>query len=86
MKLNVKNLKLYGKTFEEQFFREKVINTIEVANIQQVGATSFQDWGVGSLRQGSFSSLPFIEGGVSSHDGAVWKHHLDLIEPTFSRS
>ena len=86
MKLYVQHFELYGKTFEEQFFNAKVINTMEVANIQQVAATSFQDWGVGPLRQGSFSSSPFIERGVFSHDGAVWKHSRDLIKPTFSRS
>lgn len=36
---------LHGKTFEEQFFDTKIVNTMEAANIQKVAALSFQDWG-----------------------------------------
>ena len=84
MKLYVGHFELYGKTFEEQFFNTKVINTMEAANIQQVAALSFQDWGKVSAR--NISSSPFLGRGIFTSDGAFWKHSRDLIKPTFTRS
>ena len=84
MKLYERHFELYGKTFEEQFFNTKVINTMEAANIQQAAALSFQDWGKLSSRNAS--SSPFLGRGIFSEDGAFWKHSRDLIKPTFARS
>ena len=83
MKLYEGHFELYGKTFEEQFFDTKVINTMEAANIQQAAALSFKDWGKVSSR--ITSSSPFFGRGIFSEDGAFWKHSRDLIKPTFAR-
>ena len=84
MKLYMKYFDLYGKTFEERFFHTKIINTMEAANIQQVTALSFRDWGKSSSRNAS-SSL-FLGRGIFSEDGAAWKSSRDLIKPLFARS
>lgn len=84
MELYMRQFDLHGKTFEEQFFDTKIINTMEAANIQQVAALSFQDWGKSSARNAS--SSPFLGRGIFSEDGAFWRHSRDLIKPTFARS
>lgn len=84
MKLYEEHFDSYGKTFEEQFFNTKVINTMEAANIQQTAAISFHDFGKVAGR--NRSSSPFLGRGIFTEDGAFWKHSRDLIKPTFSRS
>lgn len=54
-----------GKTFEENFFGTRVINTIEPANIKEVSALSFEDYG--KPAQNFFKS--FLGDGVLSLDG-----------------
>ena len=85
MKLWMSHFSLYGKTFEEQrFFDTKIINTMEAANIQQVAALSFDEWG----RSASSNALssPFLGRGIFTEDGVFWKHSRDLIKPLFARS
>lgn len=84
MKLYMSHFYLYDKTFEERFFDTKIINTMQSANIQQVAALSFRDWGKSSSRNASAS--PFLGRGIFSEDGAFWKHSRDLIKPLFARS
>ncbi len=84
MKLYMRHFHLHGKTFEERFFNTKIINTMEAANIQQVAALSFQDWGKSSSRNAAVS--PFLGRGIFSEDGAFWKHSRNLIKPLFARS
>lgn len=84
LRLHERHFDLYGKTFEERFFNAKVINTMEVANIQQVASTSFQDWVKVSSR--SSSASPVLGRGIFSADGVFWRHSRDLIKPTFARS
>ncbi len=84
MKLYERHFEIYGKTFEEQFFGTKIINTMEPANIQQVTALAFQDWGKSPSRNRSWG--PFLGKGIFTEDGPVWKHSRQLIKPTFARS
>ncbi|KAF7873928.1 hypothetical protein EAF04_002600 [Stromatinia cepivora] len=71
-----------GKTFEENFFGTRVINTIEVPNIQQVSALGFEDYG--KPAQNFFKA--FLGDGVLSLDGEAWRHSRDIVKPIFSRS
>lgn len=84
MKLYEEHFNSYGKTFVEQFFNTKIINTMEAANIQQTAALSFYDFGKVAGRNRSTS--PFLGRGIFTEDGALWKHSRELIKPTFSRS
>lgn len=65
MALFMKHFNEIGKTFEENFFRTRVINTIEVRNIQRVCALSFEDYG--KPAQNFFKA--FLGDGVLSLDG-----------------
>lgn len=84
MRLYMSHFDLYCKTFEERFFDTKIINTMEAANIQQVAALSFRDWGKSSSRDASASL--FLGRGIFSENGALWKYSRDLIKPLFARS
>ncbi|KAL6720823.1 hypothetical protein ACLMJK_002748 [Lecanora helva] len=57
---------------------------MEAANIQQVTALSFHDWGKSASRNSS--SSPFLGKGIFSEDGIYWKHSRELVKPTFARS
>ncbi|KAJ8062649.1 hypothetical protein OCU04_009171 [Sclerotinia nivalis] len=65
MGLFMEQINKIGKTFEENFFGTKVINTVEVRNIQQVCALAFEDYG--KPAQNFFKS--FLGDGVLSLDG-----------------
>ncbi|KAF5875286.1 putative cytochrome p450 alkane hydroxylase protein [Botrytis fragariae] len=65
MALFMKHFNEIGKTFEENFFATRVINTIEVHNIQRVRALSFEDYGKSA--QNFFKA--FLGDGVLSLDG-----------------
>ncbi|TAQ84692.1 hypothetical protein B7494_g6984 [Chlorociboria aeruginascens] len=82
MSLYMDHYRLYGKTWEQQFFTTKIINTMDMRNIQEVMALSFQDYGKPSRKL--FSE--FIGDGIFAQDGPAWKHSRDLVKPIFSRS
>ena len=85
MKLYMKHFSLYGKTFQETFFNETVINTMEMANIQHIAALSFQDW-VKVAGSRLKSTSPVLGRGIFTEDGAHWRHSRDVIKPGFSRA
>ncbi|TGO20136.1 hypothetical protein BTUL_0001g01470 [Botrytis tulipae] len=82
MALFMKHFNEIGKTFEENFFGTRVINTIEVRNIQRVCVLSFEDYG--KLAQNFFKA--FLGDGVLSLDGNAWKHSRDIVNHMFSRA
>lgn len=82
MKLVMEEFERYGKTWEEETFDSKVINTMEVRNIQEMAALSFHDYE--KPNRAIFN--PFLGHGIMSQDGAEWKHSRDLIKPIFSRA
>ena len=61
----------YGKTFEENLKGQKVINTIEPANIQQVTTSAFGDYGRDPERVKA--GVPFLGPSIFS-DGPVWSN------------
>ena len=80
MKLVMEQFEEYGKTWAESTFDFKVINTIEVRNIQEVAASSFQDY----IKEDRSPFNPFLGDGILSQDGPKWKHSRNLIKPIFS--
>ncbi|TGO60346.1 hypothetical protein BCON_0036g00360 [Botryotinia convoluta] len=82
MALFMEHFNEIGKTFEENFFGTRVINTIEVRNIQRVCALSFEDYG--KPAQNFFRA--FLGDGVLSLDGKAWKHSRDIVKHIFSRA
>ena len=80
------HFKMHGKTFEELFLGTKVINTMELENIQRVAVYSFQDWGKSSSRNRNNAFTPVFGEGIFTQDGAAWKHSREMIKPLFTRS
>ena len=83
-RLYLQQFREYGNTWEENLAGARVINTIEPANIQQVAALSFQDYGKPAMRNKALA--PFFGNGIFSQDGAIWKHSRDIIKPLFTRA
>ena len=73
----------HGKTFEENFQGQRLINTAEPANVQQITALAFEDFGKDpeKLRV----QEPFLGPSVFS-DGRVWREGRALVRPTFARA
>jgi cytochrome P450 len=82
MQLYMRHFGMLGKTWEENFHRTKVINTMEAVNIQHVTTTGFQNFA--KISQKGFT--PFLGKGIFSQEGAAWRHSRDLIKPIFTRS
>ncbi|EPE28162.1 Cytochrome P450 [Glarea lozoyensis ATCC 20868] len=82
MQLYMRHFGILGKTWEENFHRTKVINTMEGINIQHVTTTGFQHYA--KISQKDFT--PFLGKGIFSQEGAAWRHSRDLIKPIFTRS
>ncbi|PNP47752.1 hypothetical protein THARTR1_10437 [Trichoderma harzianum] len=80
--LYMEHFSIYGKTWEENFLGKRVINTMEMKNIQHVASSGFEDYGKGSNAMGK----RFLGDGIFSQDGPEWKHSRDMIKPIFSRS
>ena len=76
--------KQYGRTIKMKSLGPAYILTAEPQNIQAIAATKFNDFGVGP-RRGDIGA-PFLDRGVFTEDGDVWKHSRALIRPTFSRN
>ena len=82
-KLYETQFELYGKTFEEIFNGQKLVNTIEPANIQQITALAFDDYckNPGRLK----AQAPFLGPSVFS-DGPLWKQTRPLVKSAFGRA
>lgn len=80
------HFKLHGKTFEELFLGAKVINTMELDNIQRVAVYSFQDWRKSASRNRNNPFSQVFGEGIFSQDGPAWKHSREMIKPLFTRS
>jgi cytochrome P450 monooxygenase len=73
----------YGKTFEEIWRGRPLINTIEPANVQQVAALAFEDYGKDPERAKAQGA--FFGPGIFS-DGPVWKKARALVKPIFAKA
>ncbi|KAI1529187.1 CypX, Cytochrome P450 [Pyrenophora tritici-repentis] len=70
-------------TFYANFMGSEGIFTVEPRNIQAILATQFKDFGLGELRNESFS--PLLGRGIFSSDGEQWSHARALLRPQFAR-
>ena len=76
--------KVYGRTFEMKALGGVQIQTSQPENIQAVCTSAFDDWGVEPMR-GNIGA-PFLDRGIFTDDGPIWKHSRGLVRPTFSRA
>lgn len=82
-KLYESQFERYGKTFQENLRGQRIINTIEPANIQQITALAFEDYGRDPGRVKA--QAPFLGPSIFS-DGPVWKQSRALLKPTFAQA
>jgi cytochrome P450 monooxygenase len=82
-KLYESQFEQYGRTFEEIWRGKALINTTEPANVQQVAALSFEDYGKDPERLKAQS--PFFGPSIFS-DGPIWKHARAMVKPIFARA
>jgi cytochrome P450 monooxygenase len=76
-------LKRYGKTFEEIWRGNPLINTIEPANIQKIATLAFEDYS--KDHQKVIAQAPLLGPSVFS-DGPIWKYARSKIKPIFARA
>lgn len=82
-KLYESQFEKYGRTFEEIWRGKPLINTTEPANVQQVAALAFEDYGKDPERLKAQS--PFYGPSIFS-DGPIWKHARGMVKPIFARA
>jgi hypothetical protein len=81
-KLYLSHFDLLGKTWEENTFNQRTINTMDMRNIQHIAALNYEDFGKG----GNMQRSPLIGPGILSLDGPAWKHAREMVKPIFSRA
>lgn len=74
---------LYGKTFEENWKGQKLINTMEPTNIRQITTIAFGDYCKDPGR--ARAQAPFLGPSIFS-DGPIWEQARALVNPTFARA
>ena len=74
----------YGKTFEIKSIRGMQIETTHPENAQAICTSMFDEWAVTPLR--GAVGAPFIESGIFTQDGSIWKRSRALVRPTFNKS
>ena len=73
----------YGKTFQATIWGQKVLYTMEDANIQAVHTTEFRNFGAEPIRK--TVNQGWMGDGIFVSDGAMWKHSRSLLKPMFSK-
>ena len=84
-KVYERHFETYGKTFEERFFGQKTITTMEPANVQHVLGHASKDFAKRESRTRKAIIRKFIGPGILTYTDAEWKHARDLIKPIFTR-
>ena len=73
-----------GKTWEEIFLDQRVINTMDIANHHYIHTVGFEDFGKPSRR--SKISAPILGNGIFMAEGAQWKKSRSIIKPIFAKA
>lgn len=79
-----KQYKNYGLTFTSRFMTQKIIHTVEPANIKAVLSTKFAHYGIGSRRKNAFR--PLLGESIFQLDGHAWVHSRAVLQPGFGRA
>ena len=74
----------FGKTWEETFLDQRVINTMDIANHHYIHTVGFEDFGKPTAR---FKiSAPILGYGIFKAEGAQWKQSRSIIKPIFAKA
>ncbi|KUJ13716.1 cytochrome P450 [Mollisia scopiformis] len=71
-----------GQTFEVKLLGRVGYFTLDPQNLEAILSTNFEDWGLGSRREGLY---PMIGEGIFTQDGHQWKHSRELLRRQFVR-
>ncbi|KAF2817453.1 putative cytochrome P450 alkane hydroxylase [Mytilinidion resinicola] len=63
-------------------FGQEGYMTIDPKNVEAILSTHFEDWGLGSRREGLY---PLLGEGIFTQDGRPWKHSRELLRRQFAR-
>lgn len=83
LELLQRNFDEYGKTYSSNVLGVSKITTIEPANIEAILKTQWQDFIARPARKVPLDGL--VGPGILTSDGALWKTHRKLMQPSFSR-
>jgi len=82
--LYTRHFNALGKTWEETFWNERVINTMDAVNHQYIHALGFEDFGKPNQRMKI--SAPILGNGIFVAEGTHWKQSRGIIKPIFARA
>ena len=73
-----------GKTWEETFLDQRVINTMDIANHHYIHTVGFEEFGKPAAR--SKISAPILGKGIFMAEGTQWKQSRGIIKPIFAKA
>ena len=73
-----------GKTWEETFLDQRVINTMDIANHYYIHTVGFEEFGKPAPR--SKISAPILGKGIFMAEGTQWKQSRSIIKPIFAKA
>lgn len=82
--LYTRHFNLLGKTWEETFLDQRVINTMDIANHHYIHTFGFEEFGKPTA---IFKiSAPILGNGIFKAEGAQWKQSRSIIKPIFAKA
>ena len=82
--LYTRDFRRLGKTWEERFLNQNVINTMDARNHQYVHTVGFDEFGKPPTK--SKISAPILGNGIFIAEGAHWKRSRTAIKPIFAKA
>ncbi|TVY68729.1 Cytochrome P450 monooxygenase lepH [Lachnellula suecica] len=73
-----------GKTWQEKFWNQRIINTMDSENHQYIHSLGFGDFSKPNQRMKI--SAPILGNGIFVAEGAHWKSSRGIIKPIFARA
>ena len=82
--LYIRHFNRLGKTWEEIFLDQRVINTMDIANHHYIHNVGFEEFGKPTAR--SKISAPILGNGIFKAEGTQWKQSRSIIKPIFAKA
>ena len=79
-----RDFKRLGKTWQENFLGQRIINTMDTINHQYIHAIGFEDFGKSPQR--ARVSAEVLGNGIFMAEGKHWKHSRSIIKPIFAKA
>ena len=82
--LYTRDFRRLGKTWEERFQNQYVINTMDAVNHQYMHTAGIEAFGKPTMR--AKINAPILGNGIFMAEGVQWKESRSLIKPIFARA